>query len=106
MLGRLALGIACYPRRSPFTTAYGLVLVGSYVVVWHLLDPRTAARVLATISTDVDNLERRPIVALFGSPLVVVVGGVAILNLVLVNGVGVLGCLGWLERRYGAARAF
>jgi hypothetical protein len=82
------------------------VLLTTYLVAYRLLADRHAEELFAAISTNVDNLRHRPLIALFGSPLVIVARDVSLLNILLVNGLGVVGCLGWLEHRYTAARAF
>ncbi|SEM24867.1 rhomboid-like protein [Streptacidiphilus jiangxiensis] len=95
---------------SPATTAYLLVLVGVHLVLDHVLTARAAASAEQYLSTNLDNLEDHPLLALLGSGLVVdsplghpftlAFGGTLI---TLVAGITVV--LAALERRYGTARA-
>jgi uncharacterized membrane protein YjjB (DUF3815 family) len=85
-------------RRNPGTTGYVVLLLAVSVIVFGVLpapDP-----VLAAISTDLANVDWMLPLRLVGSALVVDLPGLVLLV------AGVVGCLGWLERRFGAARAF
>ena len=106
MYSRLVRVVMRYPGASPVTAGYALVLASTYALVYHVLDRDDSERLLAAISTNVDNLARHPLAVLLASPLVIVARHVAVLDILLVDGLGVLGCLGWLEHRYGAQRAF
>ncbi|MEU9120897.1 rhomboid-like protein [Streptomyces sp. NPDC048506] len=103
VLGRSLRAFARYPRHSPATAAYLVVLAVDTVVVKRLLPEATAGRILHEISTNLDNLPRRPFTSLFGSLLVVDHG--TWLDYLLVIGLGLAVCLALLERRIGTRRA-
>jgi hypothetical protein len=99
----LRVFVVGYPRASPATLTYLALLAVDTVVVNHLLSSVTADRILAAISTNLDNLPRHPFTTLFGS-LLLVDDGTWLDNL-LVVGLGLCVCLGLLERRLGSLRA-
>jgi hypothetical protein len=92
------------PRRSPVTCGYLALLALTDVLVHHLLPPATRARLLLDISTNLDNLGRHPVRSLVASMLVIDTRA-AFLDDVLIVGLGIAACLGWLERRAGSLRA-
>ncbi|MEV7188898.1 rhomboid-like protein [Kitasatospora sp. NPDC093102] len=91
-------------RRSPATVTYLCVLLTTYWVTFRLLPLDQAERVFHAVSTNLDNLQHHPVRSLLGSalfpatPLLSVPG-------VLTLGVGIAGCLGWIERTHGTGRA-
>ena len=100
-----------YPRRSPVTAGYLVVLLLVHLWLDHAAGSRTAAAVLAGVSTNLDNLAHDPIGVLLGSALFIdgpltpafsLDYGATLITLVL--GVGC--ALAWLEHRVGAVRAW
>lgn len=90
-------------RDSPVTTGYLALLAVTYVLVHHVLAPPTRARLLLEISTNLHNLGRHPLLSLAASMLVA--DRASWLDEVLIVGLGIAVCLGWLERRTGSLRA-
>ncbi|WP_407285351.1 rhomboid-like protein [Streptomyces sp. BP-8] len=104
LLGRSIRALTRYPRRSPATLGYLVLLAVDTLVVKRVLPESTAGRILQDISTNIDNLPRHPVTSLLGSLLVVDRG--TLLDYLLTVGLGVAVCLGFLEHRIGAPRAF
>jgi hypothetical protein len=99
LLHRLVRTVSGYPARNPVTAGYlALVLLDSWLV--GDLDQARAAAVLHAISTNLDNMARHPLFSLATSALVPA-GGLQVATVP-----GIVGCLAWLERRFGARRAF
>jgi hypothetical protein len=99
----LARGLPTW-RRSPATVTYLCVLVTTYWVTTRLLPIGQGLQVFRAVSTNLDNLGHHPARSLLGSalfpatPLLSTPG-------VLTLGVGIAGCLGWIERTHGTWRA-
>ena len=91
-----------FVRRNPGTITYlALVLLGS-VAVFGVLPDDSANDALRAVSTNLDNLDWLFPLRLLASALV---ADPSSYTVVLVA-VGVIGAMGWLERRFGTARAF
>jgi hypothetical protein len=93
-----------YPRRSPVTSGYLILLGVTHVLVSYALTPSARTRLVLDISTNLDNLGRHPVRSLVASMLVID-SRAALLDDVLIVGLGIAVCLGWLERRAGSLRA-
>jgi hypothetical protein len=100
-----------YPRRSPWTFGYLCVLLLTHA--WVTLAPQVGngAAVLLEVSTNLDNLRRHAVSSLLGSALffdgtLTDVTSLDFAGTVITLGLGVVWCLGWLERQWGALRAF
>lgn len=90
-------------RRYPFTLCYLLILVCTGVVTMVWLSRPDAESLLRGVSTNLDNLAHRPLLALVGSGLVVDNDGDLFSALFFV-GLGLLIGLPLLERRCGGWR--
>jgi hypothetical protein len=101
---RLLAWVAEYPRRSPVTLGYLLVLAATDVIVHHLLASGTRRRLLLGISTNLHHMERNPLRVLVASPLVIDTGATFVDNLLII-GLGLVVCMAVLERRAGSLRA-
>jgi hypothetical protein len=99
LIDGLLRAVADYPRRNPFTAGYLVVLLLTSWLVDQLSEP-TESGLLQSISTNLDNMTTHPVFSLVASALVPADG---LRPAVLV---GVVGCLAWLERAFGARRAF
>lgn len=89
-------------RRNPGMIGYlALVLVFS-IIVTEILPDGTADDVLKAVSTNLANVDWSFPLRLVASAFVVDLTGYTALVIL----VGVIGCLGWLERRFGTLRAF
>jgi hypothetical protein len=93
-----------YPRRSPVTAGYLVLLGVTHVLVSYVLTPSARTRLVLDISTNLDNLAHHPVRSLVASMLVVDTGA-SWLDNVLIVGLGIAVCLAWLERRAGSLRA-
>jgi len=93
-----------YPRRNPLTFGYLMLLAASWALLRFVLTPAAGHRLLEAISTNLDNLPHHPLLAPFGS-LLVVDTSASLLFLTLIVGFGVACCFAVLERQIGAARA-
>jgi hypothetical protein len=91
-------------RRSPVTTVFVVFLLAVYWVMGSVLPQPRAVAILRVISTNIANMRDHPLVALVGSGLVIAPPLLSISGLLIV-GLGLAGCMAWLERRAGAARA-
>jgi hypothetical protein len=103
--------LASYPRRSPVTTAFVVLLFAAHFWVDRLLPRDTAAWLLLAVSTNLDNLRHDPIGSLLGSALffdgtLTNFWSLDFAGTLITLGAGVIVCLAWLERRYGPLRAF
>ncbi|WP_161500662.1 rhomboid-like protein [Embleya scabrispora] len=97
-------GVARYPRRSPATFVVLILLAINGIVVGGLMSEPAADRLLADISTNLDNLDHHPFRAMAGSLLVADVHGTLFGNVTTIGfGIGV--CMAVLERRIGTVRA-
>ncbi|MFE4975921.1 rhomboid-like protein [Kitasatospora sp. NPDC056651] len=99
-----------YPRRSPLTFGYVLLLLIGNVWVKNLLTADRADALRDHISTNLDNLHDHPVTALFGSALLYDGTLTEILTTgfggtLITLGLGVCCCLAWTERRFGSLRA-
>jgi hypothetical protein len=96
---RFVRAVVDYPARNPVTAGYLVsVLLCSWLV--GALSRPPADAVLHAISTNLDNMGRHPLFSLATSALVSA-GGLQVVTVP-----GVVCCLAWLERRFGAWRAF
>jgi hypothetical protein len=93
-----------YPRRSPVTAGYLILLGVTHLLVSYALTPSARTRLVLDISTNLDNLRHHPIRSLVASMLVADTGASVLDNLLIV-GLGIAVCLAWLERRAGSLRA-
>ncbi|GDY33826.1 hypothetical protein GTS_54590 [Gandjariella thermophila] len=91
--------MADYPARNPVTAGYLLLVLLARWLVGEL-SPAHASAVLHAISTNLDNMTRHPVFSLAASALVPA-GGLQVVTVP-----GIVGCLAWLERRFGVGRAF
>ncbi len=111
VIQRLWRAVAGYPRRSPVTTGYLILLAATHVWLDHGVSALQAARITLAVSTNLDNLSRDPVGVLFGSllffdgtlvhPDTLLFAGTLI---TLVLGIG--GVAAYLERRNGAPRTY
>ncbi|WP_435603233.1 rhomboid-like protein [Streptomyces sp. bgisy130] len=108
---RAARFLGTYLSRSPVTAGYVVLLLSTHLWCTAVLSTAEAQRVLLGVSTHLDNLQDRPLRALAGSLLffdgtLTDVASEAFAGTLITLGLGVAGCLAWLERHYGAGRAF
>ncbi|WP_406298706.1 hypothetical protein OG948_25585 [Embleya sp. NBC_00888] len=97
-------GLVGYPRRSPATFAVLVLLAIDGIVVGRLMSDAAADRLLADISTNLDNLGHRPLRAMAGSLMLADIHGTLMGNLLTIGfGIGV--CMAFLEHRIGTLRA-
>ncbi|MFJ8624832.1 rhomboid-like protein [Kitasatospora sp. NPDC093550] len=106
---RLLRTLRTYPRRSPLTLCYVVLLVLGHIWVENIPADRADA-IRAYISTNLDNLQDHPVSALFGSALLfdgtlTDVASTGFGGTLITLGLGICGCLAWAERRYGKLRA-
>ncbi|MFF2542418.1 rhomboid-like protein [Kitasatospora sp. NPDC058063] len=99
-----------YPRRSPLTFGYVVLLLLGHVWVENLLAADRADALRDHISTNLDNLHDHPVSALLGSALLFDGTLTEILSTgfgstLITLGLGVCCCLAWTERRFGGLRA-
>jgi hypothetical protein len=85
---------------SPVTAGYLAVLLGVYGITHHLLSADQWAAVLRSASTNVTNLEHHPVLSLAGSA-VLIATPLFSQDTLLTVGLGIAGCMGWIERRRG-----
>ncbi|WP_132122796.1 rhomboid-like protein [Actinocrispum wychmicini] len=91
-----------FVRRNPGTVAYLALLLAGSLVVFGILPDDAADDALRSVSTNLANVDWLFPLRLLASGLV---ADPSAYTLVLVLA-GVIGSMGWLERRFGAARAF
>ncbi|MGW2020908.1 rhomboid-like protein [Streptomyces decoyicus] len=108
---RLARALGTYVSRSPVTAAYAGLLLSTHLWCTAVLSTAQAQHVLLGVSTNLDNLQDRPVRVLAGSMLffdgtLTEVTSEAFTGTLITLGLGVIVCLAWLERRYGAGRAY
>ncbi|MFD5397392.1 rhomboid-like protein [Streptomyces sp. NPDC127097] len=108
---RAARALGTYLSRSPVTAGYVVLLLSTHLWCTAVLSTAEAQRVLLGVSTHLDNLHDRPLRALAGSLLffdgtLTEVTSEAFAGTLITLGLGVAGCLAWLERRYGRGRAY
>ncbi|MFD4655599.1 rhomboid-like protein [Kitasatospora sp. NPDC058444] len=110
LLPGLLRTVRTYPRRSPLTFGYVVLLLLGHVWVEDLLSADRADALRDHISTNLDNLHDHPVTALFGSALLfdgtlteVLTTGFG--STLITLGLGVCCCLSWAERRFGGLRA-
>jgi hypothetical protein len=111
VIERVSGAVVGYFRRNPVTAGYLVFLLLTHLVVDHVLSAGTSHRLLLDVSTNLENLRHDPLGVLIGSALlfdgtlthVLTLSFVSTL-ITLVLGIG--GMLAWLERRWGAARAY
>lgn len=92
-------------RRYPFTVSYLAVLAATGLLTMVVMSRTDADDMLRGVSTNLDNLTHRPLVAIIGSGIVVD-NGSDILSLAFFVGLGLLVGLPMLERRCGSLRTF
>ncbi|MFB7125674.1 rhomboid-like protein [Kitasatospora sp. NPDC056273] len=110
LLTGLLRAVRTYPRRSPLTFGYVLLLLLGNVWVGNLLAADRADALRDHISTNLDNLHDHPVAALFGSALLFDGTLTEILSTgfggtLITLGLGIGCCLAWTERRFGSPRA-
>ncbi|MEW2352147.1 rhomboid-like protein [Spirillospora sp. NPDC029432] len=91
-------------RRVGGTAAYLALLLATHVAVFHVLSPGAREDVLRAISTNLADMGWTAPFRLVGSALVADTSG-TVLDNVLIIGLGVTVCLGYLEYRLGLLRA-
>ncbi|MEU9488242.1 rhomboid-like protein [Streptomyces decoyicus] len=111
MIRRLARALGTYVSRSPVTAAYAGLLLSTHLWCTAVLSTAQAQRVVLGVSTNLDNLQDRPVRVLAGSMLffdgtLTEITSEAFAGTLITLGLGVIVCLAWLERRYGAGRAY
>ncbi|MFJ9694311.1 rhomboid-like protein [Kitasatospora sp. NPDC101183] len=109
-LHRLLRFLRTYPRRSPLTLCYVVLLVISHYWFEDFLTPERADELRAYVSTNLDNLPDHPVRAMVGSALLydgtlTDVTSPGFGGTLITLGIGVCGCLAWIERRWGSLRA-
>ncbi|MFG2907084.1 rhomboid-like protein [Kitasatospora sp. NPDC048286] len=102
--------VRTYPRRSPLTFGYVVLLLLGHVWVESVLAADRADALRDHISTNLDNLHDHPVTALFGSALLfdgtlTEVLSTGFGSTLITLGLGVCCCLAWTERRHGSLRA-
>ncbi|MFJ9443738.1 rhomboid-like protein [Kitasatospora sp. NPDC101235] len=110
LLTGLLRAVRTYPRRSPLTFGYVVLLLLGHVWVEDLLAADRADALRDHISTNLDNLHDHPVTALLGSALLFDGTLTEILSTgfggtLITLGLGVCCCLAWAERRFGSLRA-
>ncbi|MFE7528713.1 rhomboid-like protein [Kitasatospora sp. NPDC057542] len=110
LLTGLLRAVRTYPRRSPLTFGYVVLLLLGHVWVENLLAADRADALRDHISTNLDNLHDHPVTALLGSALLFDGTLTEILSTgfggtLITLGLGVCCCLAWAERRFGSLRA-
>ncbi|MEV7186940.1 rhomboid-like protein [Kitasatospora sp. NPDC093102] len=110
LLTGLLRAVRTYPRRSPLTFGYVVLLLTGHVWVENLLAADRADALRDHISTNLDNLHDHPVTALLGSALLFDGTLTEILSTgfggtLITLGLGVCCCLAWAERRFGSLRA-
>ncbi|MFE0377488.1 rhomboid-like protein [Streptomyces inhibens] len=108
---RVARVLGTYVSRNPVTTGYVGLLLLTHLWCTSVLSTAEAQRVVLGVSTNLDNLQDRPVRVLAGSMLffdgtLTEFTSLAFVGTLITLGIGVTVCLAWLERRYGAGRAF
>jgi hypothetical protein len=103
--------LASYPRRSPVTAGFLVLLVATHLWLDHALPPAAAQRVLLAVSTNLDNLHQHPLRSLVGSAFffegtLTGIDTLDFIGTIITLGFGIAICLAWLEYRYGPMRAF
>lgn len=109
-LHRLLRFLRTYPRRSPLTLCYVALLAIGHYWLQDVLSPERADDLRAYVSTNLDNLPDHPVRALIGSALLydgtlTDVTDPGFGGTLITVGLGVCGCLAWVERRWGSLRA-
>ncbi|MFE2878507.1 rhomboid-like protein [Streptomyces roseus] len=109
-LGGVPGAVRGYPRRAPLTLAYVCLLLVGHAWLGYGLSADQAASVLGYLSTNLDNLQDHPLVALLGSVLFFAgtltdVGSPDFLGTLITLGLGVCCFLAWAEGRWGRPRA-
>ncbi|MFI5496281.1 rhomboid-like protein [Actinoplanes sp. NPDC051859] len=110
MINQLGRAVLAYPRRAPMTFSYVVLLLAGYVWVRQGLSAERANAVLGYVSTNLDNLQDHPVTAMLGSVLffdgtLTDFASLDFVGTVIILGLGVICCLAWAERRWGAWRA-
>ncbi|MBD0676423.1 rhomboid-like protein [Streptomyces sp. CBMA156] len=110
LLTGLLRAVRTYPRRSPLTLGYVVLLLTGHVWVGSLLAADRADALREHLSTNLDNLADHPVTALVGSALLYDGTLTEILTTgfggtLITLGLGVCCCLAWTERRFGSLRA-
>ncbi|MFJ6619366.1 rhomboid-like protein [Kitasatospora sp. NPDC091335] len=110
LLTGLLRAVRTYPRRSPLTLGYVVLLLTGHVWVGNLLAADRADALREHLSTNLDNLADHPVTALVGSALLYDGTLTEILTpgfggTLITLGLGVCCCLAWTERRFGSLRA-
>lgn len=111
VIRRVARALGTYVSRSPVTAGYAGLLLSTHLWCAAVLSTAEAQRVVLGVSTNLDNLQDRPVRVLAGSMLffdgtLTEITSEAFAGTLITLGLGVIVCLAWLERRYGAGRAY
>ncbi|MFI6157259.1 rhomboid-like protein [Kitasatospora sp. NPDC051170] len=109
-LPRLLHFLRTYPRRSPLTLCFVVLLAVGHFWLQDHLSPERADDLRAYVSTNLDNLPDHPVRAMIGSALLydgtlTDVTDPGFGGTLITLGLGVCGCLAWVERRWGSLRA-
>lgn len=111
MQNRFARALGTYVFRSPVTAGYVALLLLTHFWLSVVLSTADAQRVALSISTNLSNLPHTPVRSLVGSMLffdgtLTSIASQHFVGTLITLGIGVGLCLAWLERRYGAMRAY
>ncbi|MFJ9774984.1 rhomboid-like protein [Kitasatospora sp. NPDC101157] len=110
LLTGLPNALRTYPRRSPLTLVYVLLLLLGHAWVEYGLSGPQADDLRGYISTNLDNLHDHPVRALVGSALLydgtlTDIASTGFGGTLITLGLGIVVGLAWAERRYGTPRA-
>ncbi|MGW7368271.1 rhomboid-like protein [Streptomyces sp. NPDC054841] len=111
MIDRFARALGTYAFRNPVTAGYVGLLLLTHLWLTVVLSTADAQRFALGISTNLSNLQHHPVRSLVGSMLffdgtLTSIASLHFAGTVITLGIGVGLCLAWLERRYGAMRAY
>ncbi|WP_336049381.1 rhomboid-like protein [Streptomyces sp. CA2R101] len=111
MIRPAARALGTYVSRSPVTAGYAGLLLSTHLWCTAVLSTAEAQRVVLGVSTNLDNLQDHPVRVLAGSMLffdgtLTEITSEAFAGTLITLGLGVVVRLAWLERRYGAGRAY
>ncbi|CAM5599755.1 rhomboid-like protein [Kitasatospora aureofaciens] len=110
LLTGLPRALRTYPRRSPLTLVYVVLLLLGHAWVEYGLSGQQADDLRGYISTNLDNLHDHPVRALIGSALLydgtlTDIASTGFGGTLITLGLGIVVGLAWAERRYGTPRA-
>lgn len=110
MIDKCLRPVVSYPRRTPMTFGYVVVLLVGYVWIRQGLSADRADDLLGYVSTNLDNLRDHPVSSMLASVLffdgtLTDFVSLDFVGTVIILGLGVICCLSWAERRWGAWKA-